>query len=264
LIRSLLLASLTLVSLDLAAQTPQEAPPAQAPKPAPPQVARDPVFVRRISLGLTASFLPLNPMRSEDVTETPSTNPPVEVKSTNDPRSNIAAYGAIVQFAVTERFAFAVNPIVRKIGYEANTQRFEGIDNPTTFADERRITFTKQDTRARYIDIPALVRYYGKDRTEFGHRWFAEIGPTLRLVRRVRTAREITLPDQSVVRDNVQAAHRKSVLGLTAGFGGQFIDPLGIRLVPGVRYTRWFNTPFSGISGRSRRHGVEIHISLTF
>ncbi len=255
----------------LTAQTPPPSPPPQDPKPPatqapkpPAPVFRNPVYVRRFSLGISASFMLPNPIRSEDITQNPSTNPPISITSTNDPKQNIAAYGAIAQLAVSERIAVAVHPTIRKIAFNSNTRRFEGTDNPTTFADERRITVTTGDTRARYLDVPVLMRYYGRDRTEDGHRWFAEAGPSARLVRGVRTSRQITLPDGSTQTDNSPAAHKKNVLGVAGGLGGQFIDPLGIRLVFGARYTRWFNSAFNEISGRSRRHQAEIYIALTF
>jgi hypothetical protein len=54
------------------------------------------------------------------------------------------------------------------------------------------------------------------------------------------------------------------VRGAVAGFGAQFIDPLGIRVVPEVRYTRWFAEPFNQFTTRTKRHQIEIIFSLTF
>ena len=48
------------------------------------------------------------------------------------------------------------------------------------------------------------------------------------------------------------------------GIGGQFIDPIGIRLVPEVRYTRWFAEPFNKFTTATKRYQIEIGLSLTF
>jgi hypothetical protein len=139
-----------------------------------------------------------------------------------------------------------------------------GTDNPNTATDERRGTRFDEDTQARLLDIPVMLRFYGKDRTEEGHRWFAGIGPELRYAGQVRTHRSVTHPDQTITEDNTPVSYRKRSLGATVGFGGQFVDAVGIRVIPEVRYTRWLNSTFGGVSGRSRRQQIEILISLAF
>jgi len=209
------------------------------------------------------NFLPLNPIRKEEV-NIAQTTPPLEIQSDNKPKSNIAGYGLVAQLALTERFALTIHPSIRKADYTATTHLLEGTDNPNTIADERRGTNIDEDTRARFLDVPVLLRFYGRPRQEEGHRWFAELGPSLRWVRRVRTHRDILRPDQSRASNDTPVDFRKRVTGATAGFGGQFIDPYGVRVVPEVRYTRWLNGAFGNVSGRSRRHQVEIILSLTF
>jgi hypothetical protein len=58
--------------------------------------------------------------------------------------------------------------------------------------------------------------------------------------------------------------HKNSILGVTAGAGGQLIDPVGVRVIPEVRYTRWFGATFDSLGLRSRRDQVEIVISIYF
>ena len=60
------------------------------------------------------------------------------------------------------------------------------------------------------------------------------------------------------------AGHRKNILGVTAGFGGQLIDPVGIRVIPEVRYTRWFGATFDSPPTLSRRDQLEFMISISF
>ena len=52
--------------------------------------------------------------------------------------------------------------------------------------------------------------------------------------------------------------------GATAGVGLQLVDPIGVRVVPEVRYTRWFGSVFDNRATRSRPDQVEFVLSLTF
>jgi hypothetical protein len=53
-------------------------------------------------------------------------------------------------------------------------------------------------------------------------------------------------------------------LGVTAGFGAQLIDPLGVRVIPEVRYTRWLGLNFDVPAAHSRRDQIEFVFSLAF
>jgi hypothetical protein len=48
------------------------------------------------------------------------------------------------------------------------------------------------------------------------------------------------------------------------GAGVQLIDPVGIRVVPEVRYTRWLNPLIDDYTAHSQRNQVEGSLSLTF
>jgi len=220
--------------------------------------------VRRLSAGVTLG-VPVQPaVRSENLTQSFPTTPPLAIESTNTPKGLSTGYGIAAQVAFARRFAFAVNPLIRKVRYTAFTVRYVGTDNPNTPQDERQGTNINEDTEARLLDIPMMIRFYGRDREEEGHRWFAGIGPVLRYASKVRTHLTITPPNQVISEDTTPVSYRKRSLGAVAGFGGQFVDPLGIRVMPEVRYTRWLDTTFGGVSGRSRRQQIEILISLTF
>jgi hypothetical protein len=63
---------------------------------------------------------------------------------------------------------------------------------------------------------------------------------------------------------SLQPPYKRTVLGVTAGFGGQFIDPLGVRVIPEVRYTRWLGLNFDVPAMSSRRDQIEFVFSLAF
>jgi hypothetical protein len=93
-----------------------------------------------------------------------------------------------------------------------------------------------------------------------------EGGAAIRRVSRVSTATDTTINDGTLsCCDNTPApVARRQVRGLVAGAGLQFIDPVGVRVVPEVRYTRWTGTPFDSPSLSIQRNQIEAVISLTF
>lgn len=225
----------------------------------------DRAFVRRISAGLTASFLPLKMMREGEVTSK-ITQPAIETIGNATSKAQWFSAGIVVQAALTDRFAVVANGLVRKSGYIQRTDRYVGTDNPNTTADERTLTTFTEDTRAIYLDFPVVLRRYSISRFSRGVRWFYEAGPAFRRVNKIRTSIATeTSSSGTTCCDTTPAkpAHRTAT-GLTAGIGLQAVDDFGIRVIPEVRYTRWRNSTFDTLAARSRRDQVEIMVSITF
>ena len=233
--------------------------------PAAPQVRKPPSYVRRFSAGVTLSVLGLSlvPKGNDNAV---TTSPPVDSAYSSDDASQRIGYGLSAQVAVTERFAVNAGLLMRRLGYTRESDIYEGVDNPTTTKDDRTHTVMHQDTRAKLIDVPVLVRYYGKDRTEEGSRWFFEGGIARRQVSQIRssTAKTVNSGDVECCEDTPAQPAQRSITGLVVGFGGQVIDPVGIRVVPEVRYTRWRGRTFDAMSTSTRVDQVEIMLSLTF
>jgi hypothetical protein len=254
-----------------APQQPAPAPAAQGAKqegtqPPPPQLkdSAPPVYVRRFSFGLTASFFPLTLTRGGKTTQT-FTTPALEVRSEAIAKPSWFGGGATLQIALTNRLALNASGLIRKSGFILSTTNLIGFDNPNTVNDERAGIFGREDTRVAYLDFPLLVRRYNIDRQEYGNRWFVEAGPSLRRVWKVRSSRQTEQGGTTTCCDTTPASPRKSNLfGATVGVGFQLIDDFGIRVVPGVRYTRWFGSAFDTLGARDRRDQIEIHLSLGF
>jgi hypothetical protein len=251
-----------------AQEQPAQAPPAQSPptrtKPAAEETKSEPVYVRRISLGLTGSVPALMLLRG-GLLENETATPPLYTKFETNPKEHFTGGGATLQLALYERWSVNVNGIYRTAEYESFRTFLAGVNNPNTVADERIQTGITETTKARYFDFPVLVRRYNIGRHDYGHRWFVQAGPSLRYVNKIRTNR--TLSDAKGVQTNESspvADHKKNVLGVTAGFGGQLTDPVGLRVIPEVRYTRWFGLTFNSPPTRSRRDQVEFIISISF
>ena len=255
------------IAVSLLAQAPApQPPPAQTPPPpaTPPIFLEERAYVRRFSAGVTINFTPLNLFPKETLVEQIPGTTPVELVSNVDPLSNRVGYALLLQYAVNERWAIAVNPTYRKMGLHAFIQRYEGIDNSSTILDERARFDINEDTTARLFEIPILARYYTKDRHEGGGRWFFEAGPLFRLTQKVRTERDTVPPTGGRIKDNIPLEFRKNSYGAVIGIGGQLIDDFGIRAIPEVRYGYWLTRPFDDIHGRTRKSQLEFVFTLSF
>lgn len=243
----------------------------QTPAPAEPKPAQkqggsesSAVYVRRFTGGIHYSYTPLLPLQKGSVNQT-LTVIPGHMEGTSNPQSLKSGYGLNFQAALSEHFAVYLAVTYRKAAYSASTNYLLGVDNPNTFIDDRNSWVVTEDTRARFFEVPLLVRYYDKGRHRPGPRWFLEAGPSVRAVRRVRTSRIIADPVNNVTTDSTPYAPRhKNLPGVTAGAGIQLIDPIGIRVVPEFRYTHWLGSTFSAAPTRTSRSQLEVMISLTF
>jgi hypothetical protein len=227
----------------------------------PPQP--DPAEVRRFSLGATASFLPLPLMGDRDVNQS-FPEGPLEVTATASSLANWASGGAAVQVALSERWALGLQFLLRGSGYELTTVNLVGTDDPDTVADERTTTTITEQTRARYLDVPVLLRRYNKSRYSPGIRWFFQAGAAARSVHNIRTSVETVKGTERTSDDTPARPAHRNVLGVVAGGGLHLVDDFGFRVIPEVRYTRWFGTTFDSLSAYSRRDQVEVVFTLGF
>jgi hypothetical protein len=250
--RSLLLCSLVAAVTVLHAQT-----------PAPVELERQ-TYVRRISAGATLT-VPLFNLMKPGVGFFSQTTPPLVSTIEGSAKYHWLGGGVMLQLAILDRLAVNLNAFYRKAEYSYTETDVAGVDNPNTPLDDRTVTTIEGSTRIRYLDIPVLARIYSKGRHRKGNRWFFEAGPTARTVNKTRTTRITTDPAGSVSFDySQQPPFKRTALGATAGFGGQFIDPVGLRVIPEVRYTRWLALNFDVPGNYSRRDQIEFMFSLAF
>jgi Outer membrane protein beta-barrel domain len=207
----------------------------------------------------------LVPDKSTSVTNTAGT-----VTNANDTTgsSSRIGYGLIGQVRITNHFSIDVNPLYRRIGYQftntvtsTTTSILNGITTSTT-----GVITTHEDNRAHLVDIPVVLRYYGSPRRPRGPRWFLEAGGAWRVATGIRTSTDVTNTSDvntCCTFTPTTPAHR-SAIGVVAGAGFQFIDPLGIHVVPEVRYTRWEEAIFDNLTTTMRGNQLEATISLSF
>jgi hypothetical protein len=177
-------------------------------------------------------------------------------------------YGLTVQARVAGHFYVDLSALLRRIGYQLNTtvattttSTLNGTSFPVTTT-----TSTHEDTRARLIDVPFLLRYYGTGKRPSSPRWFLEVGGAWRLANNVRTSIDSTDASGNLTCCTTTAAvpQHSSAIGMVAGAGIQLMDEFGIKVVPEFRYTRWVNPIFENLTTRTERNQIEAAISLTF
>lgn len=231
-----------------------------------PNKPNEGTFVRRFGAGATLSVLGLSTIPGGSSSATPDNN--TNISYTTKGVSQRIGYGITAQIAITNHIAVAVGAYLHRIGYQFDTQTT--IITPTvvgsTVVNQTSTTSTHEDTRARLLDIPLLIRYYGKNRHTAGPRWFAEAGGTWREVRAIRTSVDSLDTNGNLVSVTHVAAQpaNRNARGFSGGAGLQLIDPLGIRVVPEVRYTRWVNQIFSSVSTHTARNEVEACLTLSY
>ena len=230
-----------------------------------------PVFVRRFSAGGKFRYLPLETMAKGTLSTSVIDTVDVDARSRGD--SSRYGYGLTTQVAVTKKWAFALELLSSKIEY--NTVRAVTtyiVDPFENVLLETQLVSSDETTSARLWDIPVLFRYYNKSRFNRGPRVFFEGGAVVRRATDISTSIETktstTNPDVEEMTDCCDKAPARvanpNALGGAVGIGLQLIDDVGIRVVPGFRYTRWFSNAFDDPPTRSERHQLEVTIALTF
>lgn len=221
-------------------------------------------YVRRLSLGATVTVLPMNLIKL-GYTQTFSTTPVLQIDRDTSSKALRIGWGATGQLALSEKTALAFGALRRRAEYNVTETTYYGEDKPGTVIDDRKTSMIQEWTRVAFWDFPFVMRYYSKRRHSPGARWFLQAGGTYRTVDKLRGRLEKTSTAGAVTTDHsYQAPHKKSIMGITAGFGVHLIDPVGVRVIPEVRYTRWFGTTFDNWPPRSARNQLEVNVSLGF
>ena len=223
-------------------------------------------YVRRFSAGPTLSVLGLTaiPSNTSNVTNSPTVTTMYQTTGA----SQRIGYGLTTQLAITDHFAVAIGGVLQRIGYQftntVTTSKPTVVSGVVTTVTTS--TNTHEDTRARLIDVPGVLRYYSRGRHDPGTRFFFEGGGAWRKADQIRTS--LSSSDASSVvtcctTTPATPAH-SSAFGIVGGAGAQFTDAFGIKVVPEVHYTRWMSPIFSAFTTHTQQNEVAAGFSLTF
>jgi len=230
-----------------------------------------PVYVRRFSAGVRLRYLPMETIEKGELNQ--AIGQTVLFRAVNDPSSSNVSYGLTTQVAVTNKWAVAVEALTHKIKYQEMRDVTTFISDPfDLILLETQLTTEDENTLARVWDFPILLRYYQKSRYTRGARVFFEGGLTVRRLTGVKTSIETTFSTTDPeVPDSTDCCNKTPIepanptsLGGTVGIGVQIIDDIGLRVVPGFRYTRWFSNALDNPPTRTIRHQIEASLSFTF
>jgi hypothetical protein len=250
-----------------AQQTPPPAPaPSSGNSSSSSSSAPAPPSERRFTGGLTLSVLGFSMIPGRTSTVDNSTEISTQYQTTG--ASSRIGYGLTVQGRITDHFYLDLSALVRRIGYQETTTistTTTAILNGSTYPSTST-TSTHEDTRARLIDIPLLVRYYGTGKRPRSARWFLEVGGAGRVATDIRSSEDST--DASGVNTcctfTPAVPKNRSSIGAVVGAGIQLVDEFGIHVVPEFRYTWWKSPIFENLTTNTKANQLEANISLTF
>jgi hypothetical protein len=233
-------------------------------QPAPAEAPKGP-YVRKFSLGANFNFLAQAALPSASLTQTVASDLTIESYTTSERRP--FGGGVIFQTTLSPRLALASGVSFRLLDFSTSDITYQGVDNVDTIDDDERTANLKvTTTRARLLDIPILLRYYNKDHTRRGRRYFYEGGMALRYVHGIHSFGLTTSEGgaETCCDETSLAPSRRVLPGFVVGAGVQFIDEFGIRFVPEIRYTHWMGRTFDTMSARSGTSQLEFGFSVTF
>jgi hypothetical protein len=221
---------------------------------------------RRFSGGITVSGLGFGLIPGK--TSTVNNSATVSTENQTTGASSRFGYGLTGRYRITEHFSVDVSALFRRIGYQFTstvTTNLTTILNGIT-TTSATTSDTQSATHARLFDFPLVLRYYSSPRRAAGARGFIEVGGAYRWVNGVTTWTDTTDTAGNLTCCTLTPdvpAHR-SAIGLVAGAGLQFIDPVGIHVVPEFRYTRWIDQVFENLTTRTSQNQLEVSLSLTY
>ncbi len=245
---------------------PPATPPSSGTSSSSSSSAPKPKEERRFTGGVTLTVLGLGliPGRTSTVDNSTEISTQYQTKGA----SERIGYGLTVQARITHHFYVDISALLRHIGYQQTTTISTTTTEVLNGSSYLSTTFTSthEDTRARMIEIPFLVRYYGSGKRPGSPRWFLEAGGAWRLANDIRTSTDTT--DASDVNTcctfTPTVPEHRSSIGMVVGAGIQFVDEFGIHVVPEVRYTRWIEPTFNNLTTTTSANQLEGAISLTF
>jgi hypothetical protein len=189
-----------------------------------------------------------------------------EYQTTN--ASERIGYGLTVQGRITNHFYLDLSGLLRRMGYQETTTvstTTTAILNGSSYP-QVSTNITHEDTRARLIDVPLLLRYYGTGKRANSPRWFLEAGGSWRLANDIRSSTDVTNASgvNTCCTFTPAVPEHRSTVGIEVGAGIQFMDEFGIKVIPEVRYTRWDKPVFESLTTVTKDNQLEATISLTF
>ena len=223
-----------------------------------------PEEIRRYQVGARVQAFPLQLFTVKTV-ETSTTQPIVDYKYTSTTDSQKATLTPTLEFRLNSRWTVGSDFMLHHANYAEKQEIRTGKKDPNASTDDRQVITITQTTKANYLELPVLVRYYGLRRSGILKRSYAIGGLGFRHIGRVRTGNEYSYADDTTDYNEAPAQpSRQNQFGAVAGFGIRFIDEFNIKVMPEVRYTRWAGFAFEGKSSKSVQNELRVGLGISF
>jgi hypothetical protein len=149
--------------------------------------------------------------------------------------------------------------------YRAVTEMRSGVKDSNSSTDDRAVTTITETTKANYWELPVLARYYGIRRSGLLAKAYVAGGPAFRHVGKIRTGTEFAYADSTTDYNEAAAVpNLRNQFGAVAAVGLRFIDEVGLKVTPEIRFVRWRGLAFQGTSYRSTQNDASIGIGFAF
>ncbi len=219
---------------------------------------------RRYAIGGRFEYLP-NSLFDTGTATSSTTKPIADYSYTGSAHAATFGARASFEYKITRHLSAGFEIGARKAEYEEVTTILSGTKDPNASTDKRPVTTLTQTTRSTYVEIPILARYYGIFSKGFLTRAYAVGGPAYRHIGNIRTGNDTVNADSTTDYNETPATPRRTnQFGFSGGVGFRFIDEVGIRVSPEIRYTRWQGDTFAGPSYRSNSNQFEVSLGFSF
>ena len=219
---------------------------------------------RKYNFGIRVDYLPFRMFNTSTATAS-TTKPIADFVYTGSTKSPKIAFGPVFEMRLTKHLSLGAELSFHHAKYTQVTQVRSGKKDPNAGTDARPVATFTENTRATYWDIPVLMRYHNiRTSSIFGH-FYPLAGITFRHVGAINTSNEIINADASTdYNEKKAAASHGNQIGFTGGIGYRFVDELGIKILPEIKFTRWMNHSFEGLSYSSSPNQAQIGVGITF
>jgi len=237
----------------------------EAPKQSSSQPSAEAPSQRRLWFGGLASYTPFKLIQGG--TTSPSSTTTSSAQSGNRP----VGEGFTFHAHLFRRFSLAADFVHRGAEYNGSTA-VAGKPTTTSTTSTTVTGITYEITNATYWDLPVLLEY------QPAHRWYYEGGVSMRRVsdilswRYQRSSSAVTTTSSGSVAttntdtccDETPAAAHNNIVGMVAGIGMHVREPMGLKVTPEIRFTRWLGSTFDVGAAHSSHNQVEILLGLAF
>lgn len=219
---------------------------------------------RKYNFGIRVDYIPFRMFNTTTATAS-TTKPIADYVYTGSTTSPKYAFGPVFEMRLTKHLSIGAELAFHHAAYKQVTQIRAGKKDPNAGTDNRQVTTITENTKATYWDIPVLVRYRGLIDRRIVRHVYPLGGITYRRVGNIKTSNEIVNADSTTDYNEKSASvTRTNQIGITAGIGYRFVDELGIKITPEIRFTRWINHTFDGLSYSSSANQAQAGIGITF